>query len=60
MEGEKMDEDYLIKFTDQAGTEHCVPFSKQDGGNRKADTLLKALQEIGLTAEKYLLDKSKR
>jgi hypothetical protein len=48
---------YLIVFTDQSGSVHSVPFAKDDGGNSKANALLKTLHEIGLKAGKYLPDK---
>jgi hypothetical protein len=44
---------YLIVFTDEAGSLHCVPFSKKDMGNAKANKLLATVREIGLAAEKY-------
>lgn len=52
-----MNDSYLIVFTDQAGTVHCLPFAKKDGGNNKANQLLKTLREIGIQAGKYLPDK---
>jgi hypothetical protein len=48
---------YLVVFTDQAGTVHCVPFAKDDGGNSRANDLLKTLRAVGLRAGKYLPDK---
>ena len=44
---------YLVVFTDKFGTVHCVPFSKADGGNAKANKLLEAVAETGLKGEKY-------
>jgi len=44
---------YLVVFTDEFGTFHCIPFAKKDDGNAKANKLLKTVREIGLTGEKY-------
>jgi hypothetical protein len=44
---------YVIIFTDEIGSVHAVPFEKKEGGNKRANVLLAALKEIGLSAEKY-------
>jgi hypothetical protein len=48
---------YLVVFTDQSGTVHCVPFAMQDAGNSKANKLVKALRAMGLQAGKFLPDR---
>jgi len=44
---------YLVVFTDEAGTVHCVPFGKADGGNGKANKLLETVRSVGMKGEKY-------
>ena len=44
---------YLVVFTDEGATVHCVPFAKKDGGNSKANQLLETVRSIGLNGEKY-------
>jgi uncharacterized protein (DUF2147 family) len=44
---------YLVVFTDESGAIHTVPFTKKNGGNRKANELLAAIRAVGLSGEKY-------
>jgi hypothetical protein len=44
---------YIVVFTDEAHTVHCVPFAKKEGGNAKANRFLEVVRAIDLTAEKY-------
>ena len=48
---------YLVAFTDESGRVHCIPFAKDDGGNAKANKLVRTIQEIGLKGGKYIPDR---